>query len=117
MTTTRRLIVGLNNDETLQATITSHDSVPSDQPINITGMQLDFYIKTSQTTLDSDAATVHLSTLTGEITLTNPTAGVAQVFIAHTHLQSSGDRWYRLDVLSGGQLKTAGEGVLTVVAQ
>ena len=117
MTTTQSVVLGKNNDETLQVTITQHDSIPTDAVLNITGMQLDFYIKTSQTTADSDPATVHLATGTGEITLTNPTQGVAQVFIAKTHLQTAGNLWYRLDVTTGGQTKTAGRGTLEIVPQ
>jgi hypothetical protein len=117
MTTTQRIVLGQNNDETLQTTITSHDSTPSDGAQNITGMQLDFYIKTTENTPDTDPATVHLSTLTGEIVLTNPTAGIAQISVARTHLQTPGNMWYRLDVLASGQLKTAGNGPLVVGAQ
>ncbi len=117
MTTTQRVIVQQNNDETLQATITDHDSVPSDNVMNITGMQLDLYIKSTKETPDSDPSTVHLSTTTGEITLTDPTHGVARIFVARAHLQTAGTLWYKLDVLSGGQLKTSGNGPFTVAAQ
>lgn len=117
MTTTRRVVVGQNNDETLKATITNHDSVPTDAVVNITGMQLDFYIKLAETTSDSDPSTVHLSTTSGEITLTDPVNGVAQIFISRTHLQTAGNLWYRLDVTSAGRLKTAGKGTLAVDAQ
>lgn len=117
MTTTQSIVVGQNNDETLQTTITNHDSVPSDAVVDITGMQLDFYIKATETTADSDPSTVHLSTLTGEIVLTNPTQGVAQISIARAHLQTVGNLWYRLDVKASSQIKTAGKGTLVVVAQ
>jgi hypothetical protein len=117
MTTTQRVIVQQNNDETLQATVQDHDSSPSDNVINITGMQLDFYIKSAPLTPDTDPGTVHLSTATGEITLTDPVNGSARIFVARAHLQNAGSLWYRLDVLSGGQLKTAGNGDLVVAPQ
>lgn len=117
MTTTQRLVVQQGNDVTLQATVTQRDSVPSDQPLNITGMKLDFWIKSNEQTSDTDPSTVHLSTLTGEITLSNPAAGIATIFVARNHIPGAGDLWYRLDVTSGLTLRTAGNGTLAVSAQ
>lgn len=117
MTTTQRIVLGQNNDETVQIVVTKHDSIPSDGVQDITGAIVDFYIKTTKETPDTDPSTVHLSTTTGEIILTNPTQGVAQVSVARTHLQTPGNLWYRVDVTSSGQLKTASNGPLVVEAQ
>jgi hypothetical protein len=117
MTTTRRLVVQQNNDTTLQATIMNRDSTPSDQPFNITGMKLDFWIKDNEQTSDTDPDTVHLSTLTGEIVMSNPPAGIATIFIARTHVAQYGEQWYRLDVTSGLTVRTAGNGALIISAQ
>lgn len=117
MTVTRRLVVPQNNDVTLKATISQTDSIPTDAVFDITGMQIDFWIKTSKDTADTDPTTVHLSTSGGDIILTDPTNGVCQVSVAKTHLQTAGDLWYRLDVTSAGVLKTAGNGTFTVASQ
>ncbi len=117
MTTTQRIVLGQNNDETVQVKVTKHDSIPSDAVQDITGAVVDFYIKTTQQTPDTDPSTVHLSTTTGEIVLTNPTQGVAQISIARAHLQTPGNLWYRVDVTLSGQLKTSGNGSLVVEAQ
>jgi len=114
MTTTQRAVVQQNNDETLQFTVYARDTAPADQPFNITGMTLDFWIKSTSLTPDTDPSTVHLSTSTGEITATQPTLGICQVTIAKSRLATAGTRWYRLDVTSGGQVRTAGKGDLVI---
>ena len=117
MTTTQRLVVQQNNDITLQATIMERDSIPTDGPFNITGMKLDFWIKDSELTSDTDPDTIHLSTLTGEIVMSNPPAGIATIFIARSHVLEFGEQWYRLDVTSGLTVRTEGNGTLVVAAQ
>ena len=74
----------------------------------------DFYIKTSQTTPDSDPATILLSTGTGDITVSGP---VATVQILAVHVPVAGTFWYHLDILtSGAQTRTAASGPFIVEA-
>jgi hypothetical protein len=77
------------------------------------GTSLSFYIKTSQTTPDSDGATITLGTGTGEITVLG---AVATVTIAAAHVPVAGTFWYHLDVTQGGAPRTAAAGPFIVEA-
>lgn len=72
----------------------------------------DFYIKTSQVTPDGDGATIHLSTGTGEITISG---AVATVTIAAAHVPVAGTFWYHLDINQNG-VRTAASGPFIVEA-
>ena len=82
-----------------------------DADLPLTG-SADFYIKTSQVTPDSDPATIHLSTGTGEITLSG---ALATFTIAGSHVPAAWTFWYHLDVNQGG-IRTAASGPFIVEA-
>jgi hypothetical protein len=92
------------NDETLALAITSSGS-----PLNLTGLTLEMYLKTASGVADTDPSTLKLSTVTGEIVITNPTGGLATAAIASSHLQPGGTAygWYRLDTINAGKRNTA----------
>jgi hypothetical protein len=92
------------NDETLALTITSSGSA-----LNLTGITLEMYLKTASGIADTDPSTLKLSTVTGEIVITNPTGGLATAAIASSHLQPGGTvyGWYRVDTINAGKRNTA----------
>src|SRR5260370_5699238 len=91
------------NDETLALTITSGGN-----PYNITGLTLEMYLKQSAGELDTDPNVVKLSTVTGEITITNGAGGLASVAIASANLAASKTYgWYRVDIINAGKRNTA----------
>jgi hypothetical protein len=94
------------NDETYTLTVTSEGTR---QPFDLTGTTVEVYYKTTASTADTDPSTVKLSTATGEIVLTNPTAGLATV-TSSAAKQVAGNFWWRADVVSGGTRRSAAFG-------
>jgi len=91
------------NDETLNLTITSNGSA-----YNITGLELDMYLKPQAGVADGAAGVVKLSTVTGEITITNGAGGLATVAIPNADLTSTGAfTFYRVDIVAAGKKNTA----------
>jgi len=110
MTSTMRMTLLQNNDETVQLPFMTSDAV---YPIPA-GTVVDFWIKLQSTTPDADPSTVHLSTTTGEVQITDAMNGIATVTIGHAHLAASGLFWWRCDALVQGSRKTAGYGPLQI---
>lgn len=102
-----KLIEG--NPETLREAITDDDT---GLPLNLTGKVINFYIKPSADTADTDLSVIKLSTGTGEITITDATGGICTVAVP---AQAAGTLWRRLDVVTAGQPKTAVYGPVYVL--
>lgn len=97
------------NTETVEEAVTDDDT---GQPLNLTGVTVEFYVKTDRTVPDTDPSVVKLSTATGEVTVTNAVGGVCTVAVP---AQAAGTYWRRLDVVSGTDRKTAIYGPLYVI--
>jgi hypothetical protein len=90
------------NDETLDLTLLTSGG----GALNITGMELDMFLKSAAGT--PDASATKLSTVTGEIVITNPTGGLATVAIPASDLGAgNGYGFYRVDTVNGGFRNTA----------
>jgi hypothetical protein len=97
------------NDETLDLTLLTSGG----GALNITGFELDMFLKSAAGT--PDASATKLSTVTGEIVITNPTGGLATVAIPAADLgASNGYGFYRVDTLNGGFRNTAIFGKVSV---
>lgn len=97
------------NDETLDLTLLTSGG----GALNITGMELDMFLKSAAGTPDGSAT--KLSTITGEIVITNPTGGLATVAIPASDLGSgNGYGFYRVDTVNGGFRNTAIFGKVSV---
>jgi hypothetical protein len=79
-------------------------------PVDLTGKTVEFYIKATDTTNDTDA--VVLSTATTGVTITDALAGICEVDLP---AQQPGEYWRRLDVVDGSDRKTAIYGPLHVI--
>lgn len=99
------------NDETLNLTLTSGGGA-----LNITGLEIDVFLKTAAGAADSDPSTIKLSTATGEVTITSGPGGLANVAIPATDLTGLGIGFWRCDVVNGGKRNTAIYGTVTVTA-
>ena len=102
-----KLIEG--NPETVRETVTDDDT---GSPYDLTGATINFYIKPSADTADTDPSVTKLSTSTSEITVTDAAGGVCTVAVPP---QAAGTLWRRLDVVTAGQAKTAVYGPLYVL--
>lgn len=99
------------NDETIFVTITSAGT-----PYDLTGHNVECWIKPSAATSDEDPASFTMSTVTGEVTITDPLAGTARIEVPSANLPDPGKRFIRVDVLSAdGKRKTAAYGSVTVI--
>lgn len=97
------------NDETLDLTLLTSGG----GALNITGFELDMFLKSAAGTPDGSAT--KLSTVTGEIVITNPTGGLATVAIPASDLGSgNGYGFYRVDTVNGGFRNTAIFGKVSV---
>jgi hypothetical protein len=99
------------NDETLNLTITSGGTAQ-----NLTGIELDMFLKTKAGVLDTDPSTIKLSTVTGEIVITNAPSGLVTVSIPATDLAGIGIGFYRVDLFVGGKRNTAIYGTVTITS-
>lgn len=102
-----KLIEG--NPETVRETVTDDDT---GLPLNLTGKTINFYVKPSADTADTDPAVTKLSTATSGVTVTDAANGVCAVAVP---AQVAGTLWRRLDVVTAGQPKTAVYGPLYVL--
>jgi hypothetical protein len=119
VTTSYIITLNQNNDEVVQLTLTDADPANSGTPYVVpTGGDVQFYAKTSETTPDSDAATVKLTLLNGQIVAIDSALGVYQVTIPAADLAVAGAKWWRCDVVGvgGAPRKTAGCGALNIMA-
>jgi hypothetical protein len=112
MPVARDLKLYQGNQEIFTVTVTKDDD---GLPQNLTGLVVNVYLKAARETADLDASTVKLSTSTGEIVLTTPLSGLCTVTVPASALATAGRRWWRCDVIIGGQAKTAAFGPLLVV--
>jgi hypothetical protein len=99
------------NDETLALTITSGGSAQ-----NLTGVELDVFLKTKSGVADTDPSTIKLSTVTGEVVITNAGGGLATVAIPATDLLTLGIGFWRTDLVVSGKRNTAIFGTVSVTA-
>jgi hypothetical protein len=113
-----------NADQTVQVDVFQPGTPPPGVPFDLTSLQVDFYIKRSQDTLDSDPSTVKLSTLTGEIALSTPPGGSVlcrvTVTIARAKVPAAlPNGFWRCDVVGGtlGNKVPCGFGPAPVTAQ
>ncbi|QUX25671.1 hypothetical protein K1J57_10165 [Nocardiopsis sp. MT53] len=81
---------------------------------DLTDAVLELVIKDTVDQLDTDPATVILSTTTGEITVVNAAQGLALAMINRGYLATPGDLVWRLDVVRAGTRRTAIYGPLRV---
>lgn len=102
-----------NNDEDIDIVVTTNQ--PADGTIvDLTGLTLEAFLKTSAQVGDADPTTWKGSTVTSEITLTDPTNGKASISIPSTAVITT-MHWWRVDVISGGKRKTGAFGSVAVV--
>lgn len=95
------------NDVTVNLTITT-GTAPNIAALNLTGAEVDVFLKTAPGVSDSDPSTTKLSTTGGQITITNARDGQAQCVIASSLLQSTeAFTFWRCDVVIGGLRNTA----------
>jgi hypothetical protein len=99
------------NDETVNLVLLQPDGVT---PYNLTGAVVNFWIKPSAMSQDTDIDVIQLSTSTSGVVVTNATGGLATVNIPLVDLHTPTGRFYRVDVIAGGQTKTAIYGQLQV---
>jgi hypothetical protein len=107
MATRASLEVIEGNAETIDVVITAENGGAA---TDLTGLTVEYLIKETPETPDTEA--LILSTATGAITITDAAAGKCRVALP---AQSAGQRWRRLDVVSGPDRRTAIYGWLTVV--
>lgn len=95
------------NDQTLNLSITT-GVAPNIAPLNLTGAEVDVFLKTAPGISDTDPSTTKLSTVGGQITITNAIEGLAQCVIASSLVQSTeAFTFWRCDVVKGGLRNTA----------
>lgn len=107
----RELELFQGNQEIFTVTVTKDDGTVQ----NLTGLTVNVYLKPARETSDLDGQVIKLSTATGEVVLTTPLAGLCTVTVPASALALAGRRWWRCDVIIGGQPKTAAYGPLKVV--
>jgi hypothetical protein len=111
MATHQELLVYEWNDEEIALTITDPDLGAA---YDLTGAELEFFIKPTADVADNDPSVEVLSTGTGEITVTDAAGGIALVMINRGYLSVPGDLVWRLDVVRAGTRRTAVYGPLRV---
>lgn len=112
MTAQINLVLNERNDETINLTLLQPDGIT---PYDLTSAEVDFYIKPSAASEDTDIDVIKLSTTGGGVVVTSPpTAGLATVTIPTVDLQTPATRFWRVDVIAGGQKKTAMFGLLQI---
>lgn len=111
MTAQINLQLNERNDETVNLTLFMPDGVT---PYNLTGAVVNFWIKPSAMSADTDVDVIQLSTTTSGVVVTNATGGLATVTIPLVDMHTPVARFYRVDVVAGGQTKTAIYGLLQI---
>jgi hypothetical protein len=100
------------NDQTVTLAITS-----SGAPLNLTGFEVDMFLKPQAGVPDTTEGVLKLSTVTGEITVTNAEGGLANVAIPAADLSQESLDFYRVDVVSSAGLRnTAGFGDISYIS-
>jgi hypothetical protein len=87
-------------------------------PVNLTGAQVDFFLKPTKATAETDSSVVHYSTDTGEITLRTQSGGtLGQVEIRFVGTDvATPEKWrYRLDVTQAERRLTYAFGRVVVI--
>lgn len=101
------------NDETIFVTITQN---PGGAPYSLVGHNVECWIKSSAQAADTDPDSFVMSTVTGEVTITDAAAGTAQIEVPSANLPAPGIRFVRIDVLSAaGKRKTAAYGQMNII--
>ena len=114
MATMAPLTLNQDNDEVIDLVITP---VAATDDLSLV-TELEFYLKPSQCTADTDAAvTVLTSSDPAQITITpqSSTQIVAIVYVPAASLLEPYDRWWRVDAYVGTTRRTAMYGPVTVV--
>lgn len=93
------------NDETVEATL--YADVAKTIPLDLTGATVEFIYKTDVTQEDGDAVIV-------PCTVIEATEGTIEVEIDNSLVRTN-RRFFRIDVLAGGERKTTVYGPVTVV--
>jgi hypothetical protein len=106
------LTVFEGNDESVELAITDPDLSAA---YDLTGAEIEFFIKATPDVLDADPSVVILSTTSGEIVVDDEAGGLATVTIERGHLSTPGDLVWRVDVVRPGTRRTAAYGPLRVV--
>ena len=112
MATSQPITLNNNNDEDIDATITTNVPVPG-TTLNITGFTIEAYFKTTAATSDTDPSTWKGSTATSGVTITDGPNGKISIAIPAASVVTSVG-WYRVDVISAGKRKTAVYGTVAV---
>jgi hypothetical protein len=100
-----RLVEG--NDDVVALTATRDG-----QPINLTGVALEVYLKTTEYEADADA--LLLSSGGGQITVTDAAAGLSEAVVDGTLIVPE-LTWWRYDVIESGARHTVSGGPLEVI--
>lgn len=111
MTAQINLQLNERNDETINLVLFMPDGVT---PYNLAGAVVNFWIKPSAMSNDTDVDVIKLSTGTSGVIVTNAAGGLATATIPLADLQLPVARFYRVDVVAGGQTKTAIYGLLQI---
>lgn len=102
-----------NNDENVNCSITTNQP-SAGTVLDLTGMTVEAYLKSSKSTLDTDASVWKGSTATSGVSINSAAAGTIIVSIPATAIDTS-KGWWRVDVISAsGKRKTALYGAVTV---
>lgn len=101
------------NDETIFVTITQQ---PGGTPYDLTGHNMECWIKGAANYPDEADDSRSMSTVTGEITIVDPLAGQARIEVPASDLPAPGKQFIRIDVLSAdNKRKTAAYGSVTII--
>jgi hypothetical protein len=101
-----------SNDEAVSLAITDPDVGTA---YDLTGAEIEFFIKATPDVPDADPSVVILSTTSGEIVVDDEAGGLATVTINRDHLMIPGDLVWRVDVVRPGTRRTCVYGPLRVV--
>lgn len=97
------------NTDTITLTITkAADSTAED----LTGKTVEVYFKPTATTPDNDVSVTKLMSPT-DVTITNAAGGLAQFTVPAAVVASPGSTFWRVDVVVGGNRRTAAYGTVT----
>lgn len=104
------LVLPQFNDVTLLLTLTN-----GVEPLNLTGAEVDVFLKTAAGVDDADPSTVKFSSSASQITITSASLGQASCPISHTLLGTSeAFTFWRCDVVAAGLRNTAMYGAVLV---
>ncbi|MGI5171887.1 hypothetical protein ACQEU3_46850 [Spirillospora sp. CA-253888] len=101
MPSLQELSLAQANDETIDLLVSA-----GIEPLDLTGATIELILKPTPQTPDEDPA-VTVLTSPDDITITNAAGGRCTARIPAAALASAGRHWWRLDVLRGGDRRTA----------